>query len=139
MAAVVAGLLLIASAMADGTKVGAVTVLATGFTNEKGMVLIQLANSAEDYDRDDTAFRHAELKVDGDRVTHVFEDVPYGEYAIKIFHDENGNRKIDMGWRGPTERYGFSNDARGLLGPPGFEAAKFEVAARAMEVEIHVK
>ena len=23
----------------------------------------------------------------------------------------------------PTERYGFSNDARGRMGPPGFDAA----------------
>jgi uncharacterized protein (DUF2141 family) len=41
-----------------------------------------------------------------------------------------------MGWRGPTERYGFSNDARGTLGPPSFGAAKVALAAPELRLEI---
>ena len=120
-------------------RTGTLTVSARGFESEQGTVLVQLANSAEDYDDDGGAFRFAEVKAEGGRAVAVFEDVPYGEYAVKIFHDENDNKKIDMGWRGPTERYGFSNDARGLFGPPGYEDAKFELGSARQRIEIEVQ
>lgn len=54
----------------------------------------------------------------------VFIGLPPGRYAIKSFIDENGNGKLDTNLVGlPTERYGFSNDATGRMGPPDFDAA----------------
>ena len=55
-----------------------------------------------------------------------FEDIPKGTYAMAVVHDENMNGKLDTNWLGiPTEGYGFSNDAKGLLGAPSFSAASF--------------
>ena len=60
----------------------------------------------------------------------VFSGVPAGRYAVKSFADENGNATLDTNLIGlPTERYGFSNNARGRMGPPGFDAAAVEVGA----------
>ncbi|CAN5559268.1 DUF2141 domain-containing protein [soil metagenome] len=54
----------------------------------------------------------------------VFMGLPPGRYVLKSFADENGNGKLDTNIVGlPTERYGFSNDAKGRMGPPGFDAA----------------
>jgi Uncharacterized protein conserved in bacteria (DUF2141) len=40
--------------------------------------------------------------------------------------DENGNGVLDKNFFGvPVEGYGFSNDARGSMGPPAFEKAAF--------------
>lgn len=68
----------------------------------------------------------------------VFSGVPPGRYAVKSFADENGNATLDTNLFGlPTERYGFSNNARGRMGPPGFEAAAVEVDAdRSISVEL---
>lgn len=42
--------------------------------------------------------------------------------------DANGNGKLDKNFVGvPIEAYGFSNGARGRMGPPSFEAAAIEV------------
>ena len=128
-----------ATVVAAEPGTGDLTVAARGFESEKGTVLIDLANSAEDYDDETGAFRFAEVKAKGGRASAVFEDVPHGDYAVRIFHDENDNKKIDMGWRGPTERYGFSNDARGLLGPPSYDAAKFTLDATQYRIEIQVE
>jgi uncharacterized protein (DUF2141 family) len=55
-----------------------------------------------------------------------FEDIPPGTYAMAVVHDENMNGKLDTNWLGvPTEGYGFSNDAKGILGAPSFSAASF--------------
>lgn len=58
----------------------------------------------------------------------AFLGLPVGRYALRMFADENGNGKLDTNLLGlPIERYGFSNDARGTMGPPGFDAAAFRV------------
>ena len=42
-----------------------------------------------------------------------------------MFHDENDNGRLDENaWGVPTEGYGFSNNARGLLGAPSFDSAQ---------------
>lgn len=121
---------------AEGAKTGTLTVLATGFGNDAGHVLVQLANSAADYDEDNQAFRTAAVKIQEGTATVVFADVPYGDYAVKLFQDENDNQKLDIGLMGPKERYGFSNNVMGTFGPPAWEKAKFTVAGPAHTVTI---
>ena len=57
---------------------------------------------------------------------------PYAEYMggsiIKLFLDLNGNGEMDTNFLGiPKEPFGFSNNAKGKLGPPSFDAAAFQV------------
>ena len=60
----------------------------------------------------------------------AFAGLAAGRYVIKSFADENGNEKLDTNLVGlPTERYGFSNDAKGRMGPPSFDAAAVKVDA----------
>ena len=55
-----------------------------------------------------------------------FEDIPAGTYAIAVIHDENLNGELDTNMFGiPTEGYGFSRDAKALIGVPSFSAASF--------------
>jgi uncharacterized protein (DUF2141 family) len=122
-----------------GANMGRITVHTTGYPEDKGVALIQLANSAEDYDGDDSGFRGAEIPIANKEATAVFTDVPYGEYAVKVFHDANQNRKLDFGLMGPKEAYGFSNNARGRFGPPGYEEVKFVLAENELTIEIEVK
>jgi uncharacterized protein (DUF2141 family) len=43
-----------------------------------------------------------------------------------VIHDENRDGELATNWMGkPQEGYGFSNDAKGTLGAPSFEAASF--------------
>ena len=111
----------------------------TGLRSDKGTVLVQLASSAEDYDEDERAFRAAAVKSTDEKATVVFADVPYGEYAVKLFQDENENRKIDIGFLGPKEPYGFSNNVFGTFGPPPFEQAKFPLTVRELTITIETR
>lgn len=59
-----------------------------------------------------------------------FEGVAGGTYAVKVFHDENGDGDLNTGIFGiPTEGYGFSNRASGRFGPPAFERMRVTVGA----------
>ena len=54
--------------------------------------------------------------------------LPNGEYAISLFVDFNGNKKIDKNFFGiPREQYGFSNNVMGRMSAPTFDQAKFMV------------
>ena len=66
-----------------------------------------------------------------------FLDIPPGTYALAVVHDENMNGKLDTNRLGiPREGYGFSNDARGLLGAPSFSAAGFQYDGQNLRLEI---
>jgi uncharacterized protein (DUF2141 family) len=55
-------------------------------------------------------------------------DVPPGQYAAQVFHDENDSGRIKRNLLGvPTERVGFSNDAPIHLHGPRFTDAAFAV------------
>ena len=69
-----------------------------------------------------------------------FADIPPGRYALAVIHDENMNGKLDTNRLGiPTEGYGFSNDVKGLLGPPSFAAASFAYGGRILELRIRLE
>lgn len=66
-------------------------------------------------------------EVSGDTVRVSFEGVAPGTYGIKLYHDVNGNGKLDRSLIGmPSEPYGFSNDAPARMGPPRWADAAFE-------------
>lgn len=51
-----------------------------------------------------------------------------GIYAVQVYQDKNDNLKLDRPLGGPpTERYGFSNNARGTFGPPEISEQLFHV------------
>lgn len=53
-----------------------------------------------------------------------------GRYAIKSFHDLNGNGKMDTNPFGmPTEPFAFSNNAVGNMGPARWTDAAFDLSA----------
>lgn len=68
-----------------------------------------------------------ESEIEDGKVTLVFEDLPKGTYAVMAMHDANDNNRMDYEANGmPKESYGMSGNDM-TMGPPIFEAAKFEV------------
>lgn len=70
----------------------------------------------------------------------VFKDLPEGEYAFAVYHDANGNGKLDKNLLGiPTEDYAFSNNALGKMGPPSYASAKFAFPAAGADLRVSLK
>lgn len=57
--------------------------------------------------------------------------VPFGSYALAVFHDKNGNNVLDtrkfLGFDIPTEDFGFSNNPQVGTSGPSLEDALFTV------------
>ncbi len=96
----------------------------TGATT--GTVMISVFNSEATYS-DGAPVAATALPASGP-VVAVFENLPAGDYAVKAFHDVNGNGRMDTNPFGmPVEPYAFSNNARGNMGPAGWDRAHFAV------------
>jgi uncharacterized protein (DUF2141 family) len=99
-----------------------VTVTIEKLENSQGLVMIELL------DQNEKTVEELAVPITNETSTFSFTDVESGTYAIRYFHDENENGKMDTGSFGiPKEGYGFSNNARGFMGPPDFEDMLFEV------------
>ena len=94
---------------------------------QTGEVMISLFDSEATY-AGGAPVRRARIDIaKGDR-TAVFRDLNAGDYAIKAFHDVNGDGKMNTNPFGlPIEPVAFSNDARPNMGPPSWDLARVAV------------
>ncbi len=71
----------------------------------------------------------------GSVVLHI-PNLPPGEYALAVFHDENDNGKLDTNWLGiPKEKVAFSNAKMKTFGPPKYRECTFKMSS---DYEIHI-
>jgi uncharacterized protein (DUF2141 family) len=124
-------------------KASELRVTVDGIRSSHGTILIGLYDSPESFDRaielsdkegflnDPNRFAAVALRANAARKSAVvFSNIDPGQYAIILFHDENGNGKLDKNALGvPTEPYGFSNNVQGFLGPPAFGKTAMRLGA----------
>lgn len=128
-----------ASAQSADDATGTITVIARGCATDAGHVRMGLARAEEGFDAEKD-FRTAAVPVRDGTATHAFENIPYGTYAVRLFHDANDNGELDPNYMGiPKEAYGFSNDARDRFGPPSFDEAAFVLDADSLTTTINVR
>lgn len=119
---------------------GKLTVIITGFSNEEGNCRFALDNSKAVYEREDSVWIGKVLPIVNKQVIVVIDSLSFGDYAVRVFHDENQNEEIDTNFLGiPTEDYGYSNDASDWFGPPSWEKAKFMFNKPEMTIEIEIE
>jgi uncharacterized protein (DUF2141 family) len=116
-------------AIAADPDTATLTVTFHGLKSHAGKLMMSLSASPAAYAEKEAPAGQASLPVDGDTVSTTFTGLKPGSYAIKAFHDVNGDGKLNTNPFGiPTEPYAFSNDARGRMGPAPWSAAEFTLA-----------
>ncbi|HXU93241.1 MAG TPA: DUF2141 domain-containing protein [Gallionella sp.] len=106
--------------------------------NDRGFVCVAIHRTESGYlDGDDAkAFRLGKIAAHAPEVTLRFE-LPAGKYAIKAFHDENGDGKLNRNFFGaPTEPYGISNNVRARFSLPPFQDAQLTAGDAVTETHI---
>ena len=122
------------------TGVGDIEVSLANLENEEGAVCIILFANEEGYPEEPhkgELFRVFSIEKRPGK--YVLEDVPFGDYVLTLFHDENENRILDKNFLGiPKEGYGISrNPAPGTFGPPQFKSGSF--AHRSDRTKLDIK
>ena len=102
------------------------TVKISGLKSNTGAVLVGLYNSDGTFLK--KAYKGVTSDIKANEATVTFSNIPKGEYAISAYHDKNKNGKLDTNFIGiPKEDYASSNNAKGVMGPPKYEDAKFDL------------
>ncbi|MEQ8412938.1 MAG: DUF2141 domain-containing protein [Imperialibacter sp.] len=105
-----------------GENQGRLVVKVTNLGDLKGQVMVGLFDKEDNFLKEPIKGVSAKVTAEGQEL--VFENLPYGEYAVSVIHDENENGELDTFLVIPTEPYGFSNNVMGKFGPPSFEQTK---------------
>ena len=89
---------------------------------------IAMFNNEADYKSEKNYVIAEHIPIISEEFEFVIRDIPAGTYAILVFHDVDSNKELNKNWIGmPKEPFGFSNDAKGKMGPPDYEDAAFKV------------
>lgn len=82
------------------------------------------------YDRDPigpkTFIASGAVDPSGESITISLENLPYGTYALTVFHDVNNNFEPDFKKGKPVEGIAFGIDPSALTGPLSFDDMKFD-------------
>ena len=139
----VLGVALLATADVRADAGVALTINAVGFKGTKGQALVAIFDSKEAWPKLDKALRLEKIKpIKDDTVTLTLRELPPGEYAVEVIHDENENGKLDMRWLPyprPAEGAGVSNDATATVGPPSYSDARFRLGAGGGAITLHMR
>ena len=111
----------------------------TGIEVQKGAIMFGVYDSEDAYNKG-TSINGARVVVDKSDVAATIDALPAGRYAIKAFHDIDGDGKMSSNPFGmPTEPFAFSNNAKGAMGPATWADAAFDVAADVTKISITIK
>jgi uncharacterized protein (DUF2141 family) len=123
-----------------GPETGDLVVIVSGLKSSKGVLKIALVDSADNFADKGKNFRGYAIKFKGTEVKWVIEEIPFGRYAIKVYHDADNDGTLDTNFFGkPTESYGFSNNPRVFFRSPTFKETVFSFDTSRQEIEIRLR
>lgn len=106
-----------------------------------GNIMVAVFEGEDNFLKDDQAVASKIALVEKiGTIELIFPNLPYGDYSVAVYHDVNGNQKLDTNLFGvPTEPYGFSNNARSKWGAPKYNVARFQLNQLEQNMVINVK
>ncbi|MFD2522513.1 DUF2141 domain-containing protein [Emticicia soli] len=91
-----------------------------GFESNKGTLMLEVLSPQK------KSLKRLMLPIVNKQVTVDITDLSAGQYSVRVFHDENDNKKLDTGMFGiPKEDWGMSNNVKAVMGPPDFNESLF--------------
>ena len=123
----------------DETNSGRILARIGGIRNDKGHVIARLYHGADGFSSDASkAYREAKFEIRGGAAVVTFADVPYGEYAIWIHHDEDEDGELKSNFIGmPKEGVGVSGPPPSFI--PTYKEARFELNGPELTFEIALR
>lgn len=112
----------------------------SGLQNAKGEVRCGLFSGEAGWRNEEQATRTVSASIQGTSARCDFGDVPPGQYAVALFHAQDGETKVSYGFLGkPKQGVGFSNNPSITFGPPDFAKARFELGATPLTLAVEMK
>lgn len=106
----------------------------------KGQVIVVLYDAERAWKAKAGAVREVRQRVGGGLTELSFIGLKPGSYGAMVFQDLNMDGKMNYSPVGmPLEPYGFSNNSRGMFGPPTWSKAAFRFGGQPAAHAIRLK
>jgi uncharacterized protein (DUF2141 family) len=105
-----------------------------------GIIWIGIYDSADNYlVKEKAILKEVKINAAGPKKIQI-EDLPYGNYAVALFHDLNENGEMDRDWLGiPSEPFAFSGQPTSRFRLPRFEEVKFTFSPGSATLTTHLQ
>jgi len=121
-------LILLTFSLSATSQTSSLTITVDGMRSSEGRIQLYLYNEVEAHLNTEKAYKAFQLEVNRDQVDTTLKDIPFGEYSLGMFHDENKDAICNLNFLGiPKEGYGFSRNYVVFLRAPKFEETSFQV------------
>ncbi len=125
-------------AHAQQTNHASIKITVAGLKSDDGNVRISVFNTEQNWLKEHVYT--TTVPISNKKCEWIIENVPYGDYAVSVYHDENANGEMDTGFmRIPKEPIGFSNNAKASFGPPKWSDAKLSIISPSVEITVKVE
>jgi len=97
------------------------TISIPNLKSRAGELQIGIYNNKETFPHVDEQYKVIYLDLKDFSGVFTIQDLPKGQYAVALFHDENADKICNTNFLGvPREGYGFSNNIRPFVSAPSF-------------------
>jgi len=124
----------------DRIETGKLVITVDNINKTKGTIWIGLYNSADNYlIKEKSILKKIEVKQKGSSQL-VVDNLPFGTYAVALFHDINANGEMDKNLLGiPSEPYAFSKKPKSKWRIPKFDEVKFHFSKDRQQLKTKLK
>jgi len=126
-------------ASASAADCASLNVTVEGVKSSEGQVMVAVNAGEAQFSGSEEPTTQATQDASEGAVTFTFDDLAPGTYAVRTFHDVDGNGELNSNMIGmPTEPWGMSNNPSGSFGPPSWDDASFEVGEDDVSIDINL-
>jgi uncharacterized protein (DUF2141 family) len=119
-------------------RAGELTVTISDIRNAKGSIMVSVVSTDAAWNNQEKPVAARKIAAAEKEVVLKF-DLPAGDYAVQVMHDENENGQLDTNFMGmPIEGYGFSNNPQ-VMRRAHFDEAKFALGATAAAIIVRLR
>ncbi|MCB9284827.1 MAG: DUF2141 domain-containing protein [Lewinellaceae bacterium] len=124
-------------AVSEPAEKGTLQLEIANIRDTRGMIRVGLFHREEHFPDPDKVYWGKGVPPQKGTVRMEIPGLPYGDYALAIYHDLNNNGRLDKNiWGIPTEPYGFSGNVKAKWSSPSFREAAFPFSSDAQMLQI---
>jgi uncharacterized protein (DUF2141 family) len=137
----VLGIFLISMITSEPQKGGEIQLIIKETKSDKGVIQILVFNQNEGFPGNPKkALKALSAPITNSLANVTIGDLPSGNYAISVFHDEDSDGNFQKNSFGiPLDKYGFSNNPTLYFGPPSFSKCAVAIKDAPLKVEISLR
>lgn len=141
MKLLILGIFLVSIFNSEPQTVCEIELLIKGAKSNDGVIRVLIFDKEDGFPEEPkNAIKALSLPVSNLSAKVTVENLPSGNYAISVFHDEDSDGQIQKNNFGiPLDSYGFSNNPNLYFGPPSFSKCAVQVKNSTVKVEIKLR